>query len=316
MAYSPKVRNILLAALLFGWGVTLIYQAFKTSTSAPKLYRDNRILMGTFWEVSSPDPKASQIVFQEGARIEELLSKYKTTSEIFQLNRLGKLKVSPETFFIIKKSKEFSALSNGAFDITVGPLIDLWGFTRQNYRIPTPEEIQATLKLIGSEKIILQENDNVVVFKVPGMKIDLGAIAKGFALDCAIKKLKAKNITRCLINAGGQVYGLGDNFGQNWKIGIKGRTNSEISSVLELRDNSASTSADYEQFFVKDGKSYGHILDPRTGYPSEAGFFSVTVVSNNALTADALSTAIFVLGKTQGLDLAAKFKDLTVKIIP
>jgi thiamine biosynthesis lipoprotein len=146
------------------------------------------------------------------------------------------------------------------------------------------------------------------------MKIDLGAIAKGFALDCAVSKLKEKNISSCLINAGGQIYALGERSGAPWKVAIQNPRKPEITGILELKDKSASTSGDYEQFFLKNGKRYSHILNPATGYPADSGIISVTVIMDNGLAADALSTAIFVLGKTKGAELASKFNNIETKI--
>lgn len=279
-----------------------------------QLYHNNRLLMGTFWEVTSPDKRAGAIVFSEAARIEQLLSKYIDSSEVSRLNRSGKLKVSPDTFYIIKKSREFWDKSSGAFDITVGPLVDLWGFTDQHYLVPTADKIKAVLALVGSDKIILHEKDNVIEFKIPGMKIDLGGIAKGFALDCAVKKLKENNIHNCLINAGGQIFALGEKSGQPWKIGIRGARKSEIAGTLELKNKSASTSGDYQQYFLIGSKRYSHILDPKTGYPARSGIISVTVIADSGLEADALSTAVFVLGKEKIKDLEEKFNNLEIKI--
>ncbi|MDD5130616.1 MAG: FAD:protein FMN transferase [Candidatus Omnitrophica bacterium] len=262
--------------------------------------------MGTFWQVSSADKQAAEIVFSEASRIEQLLSKYIQTSEVFQLNRLGKLKVSPETFYIIKQSLEFYSQTFGAFDITVAPLIDLWGFTNQKYHIPSDKEIESVLNLVGNDKIILHEKDNVVEFKIPGMKIDLGAIAKGYALDCAVKKLKEHKIDNCLINAGGQIYALGDNFGQSWRIAIRG-IKYKVEGTLRLKNKSASTSGNYEQFFFKGQKRYCHILNPKTGYPVDSSIASATVVCDTGLEADALSTAILVLGKDRKNALIRKF---------
>ena len=308
MAYSKKIRKYLLILLLTGWAITLIYRhnSPQRDEDQKRLYRDNRLLMGTFWEVTSPEKKASSIVFAEASRLEQLFSKYNPTSEISLLNHTGKLKVSPETFQLIKKSKEFYQLTDGAFDITVAPLVELWGFTRHETEIPADEKIKSTLLLIGSDKIILHEDNSVVEFMLPQMKIDLGAIAKGFALDCAVKKLKKNNINSCLINAGGQVYALGDKFGAPWKIAIKNPREPGISETLELKNQSASTSGDYEQFFLKNGKRYSHIINPKTGYPIDTQTHSVTIIADNGLTADALSTAIFILGKDKGAELLKK----------
>lgn len=272
-----------------------------------QLYKDTHLAMGTYIEVTSPDKRAAGIVFDEIRRIENLLSKYKPESEVSRLNKLGKLKASPETFFIIRKSKEFWQVSNGAFDITVAPLMDLWGFTDKHFNVSTATEIKSTLKLIGSDKIILHQEDNVIEFSIPGMKIDLGGIAKGYAFDCAVKKLKENNVKSCLI-AAGQVYALGDKFGSPWKVAVKNPQGVNFAGEIELRNQSVATSGNYEQYFIKDGVRYSHILNPKTGFPADSGLASVTVIAPDALTADALSTAIFVMGKREGEKLADKLK--------
>ncbi|MDO9572436.1 MAG: FAD:protein FMN transferase [Candidatus Omnitrophota bacterium] len=305
MAYSKKIRKYLLILLIAGWAITLAYKHFSLQIPEKHLYHDNRILMGTFWEVTSPVKEASGIVFTEVARLEQLLSKYNPTSEISILNRTGKLKVSSDTFYIIKKSKEFYQLTDGAFDITIAPLVELWGFSNLKTKVPTTEEINSTLKIIGSDKIILHKNDSVVEFKLPKMKIDLGGIAKGFALDCAIKKLKENKINSCLINAGGQVYALGNKFSSTWKIAIKNPRKPSVLETLELNNQSVSTSGDYEQFFLKDGKRYCHIINSKTGYPVNSGVTSVTIIDDSGLNADALSTAVFTLGE-DGVEMLKK----------
>ncbi|MFA4993387.1 MAG: FAD:protein FMN transferase [Candidatus Omnitrophota bacterium] len=321
MAFSPKIRKYLVFFLIIGWAASLsciVWRSRKQNQprqEPAQLYRNNRLLMGTFWEVISPDKEASSIVFLEAERIENLLSKYILNSEISRLNRTGRLSLSPDTFYIIKKAKEFWQDSDGAFDITVAPLVDIWGFSSQRYRVPDEGLIKTTLKLVGCDKIILHEENNVVEFKFPGMKIDLGAIGKGFAVDRAVNKLKENNIDNCLINAGGQIYALGEKSGSPWKIAIQNPSKPEISATLELKDKSASTSGDYEQFFFEDGKRYCHIIDPKTGYPVTSEISSVTVIADSGLEADALSTAIFVLGKKRGEELLKKFPQATAKIL-
>ncbi|MDD5120305.1 MAG: FAD:protein FMN transferase [Candidatus Omnitrophica bacterium] len=303
MAYNARIRKYLVAFLITGWAVTLLFYA----APKKKLYTDNRVLMGTFWEVKSPDKAAGRIVFEEASRIEGLLSKYLADSEISVLNRKGKSKVSPDTFYVIKKAKEFWQETDGAFDITIAPLIRLWGFADKKYTVPKNSQIKAALKLVGSDKIILHEKDNVVEFSNQGTEIDLGAIAKGFALDCAVNKLKKAGINNCLINAGGQVYALGSRFGKPWKIAIKNAQENRQSNILELSSRSASTSGDYEQFFFKEGRRYIHIINPKTGLPVDSGTSSVTVVDKSALVADALSTAFFILEAEGRKNLEAKF---------
>ncbi|MDD5500640.1 MAG: FAD:protein FMN transferase [Candidatus Omnitrophica bacterium] len=311
MAFGKRTRIILSLLLAAGWASALIWNSAHDGKSRAqnRNYRNRRVLMGTFWEVTSPDKNAAKIVFDEAGRIEKLLSKYIPQSEVSRLNRKGKLKVSAETFFIIRKSKEFWRASGGAFDISVAPLADLWGFTDMHGKIPQEALIKKTLGITGSDKILLHENDNVVEFKLKGMKIDLGAIAKGYAIDLAAEKLRREGIKDCLINAGGQIYAMGDNSGSPWKVAIRNPRGKEFSGALELKNKSVATSGDYEQFFLEDGKRYCHIIDPRSGYPVNSGIASVTVVENSALNADALSTAVFVLGEDGGKILKDKFPD-------
>lgn len=206
--YSNKVRKYLIVALVLSWG--FIFFSFKCGAQEKRLYRQERVMMGTFVEVISIDKSAAKIAFTEIKRIEEILSKYNPESEVSRLNRSGRLRLSPEVFYLIKKAKEYWLASDGAFDITVAKLADLWGFTDKQYRLPEKTEIENALKLTGTDKIILHEFDNVVQFKIPGMKIDLGGIAKGYALDCAVKKLRESGIKSCLINAGGKFIAWGD----------------------------------------------------------------------------------------------------------
>lgn len=278
-----------------------------------QLFKETRIMMGTFIEVISPQKEATDIAFREIKRIEDLLSKYNPESEISKLNKLGKLKVSLETFYIIKKAKDLYTKTEGAFDITVAPLMDLWGFTDRNYQVPPKEKINEILKLIGSDKIILKD-DNIVEFAIPGMKIDLGGIAKGYAVDCAVKKLQEKQIKSCLINAGGDIFCLGDKFGKPWLVAIQDPHGEGLLKKIDLKNKAVATSGNYEQFFIKENKRYSHILNPKTGYPVESDFSSVTVVASDCLTADALATAIFVLGKDKIKDLVEEFKDIEVRI--
>jgi len=279
-----------------------------------RLYKDNRVMMGTFVEVTSPDERASGIAFAEVARIEALLSKYDPDSEISRLNKSGLLKVSPETIYILQKAKEIWLASGGAFDVTVGPLMDLWGFTDKKYACPQEGQIKKALSYIGMDKISFNNKNNVVKFKIRGIKIDLGAIAKGYALDCAVNKLKEANVGSCLINAGGQIHALGDKFGRPWKIAIKNPRANGMLDFLELSDKAVSTSGDYEQYFLKGDTRYSHIFNPKTGYPADSGVISATVIAPDGLTADALCTSIFVMGKERGAEFASGFEKVEIRI--
>jgi len=309
MKKSLQLKLVLLSATCYLLSTILCGCQSKT------LYRDTQVMMGTFVEVTSPDKEAPNIVFSEIRRVENLLSKYKEDSDIAKLNKIGKLKVSPETFYVLQKAKEFWQLSDGVLDITVGPLMDTWGFSDKKYYYPQELEISQALSKVGFDKIIFNIDDNVVEFKIPGMKIDLGAIAKGYAVDCAVKKLKERRIKSCLINAGGQIHCLGDKFGRPWNVAVSGPRNKGFWDYLKLKDEAVATSGDYEQYFMHKGKRYAHIFNPKTGYPADSGIVSVTVIAPDGLTADALATSIFILGKAQGLKLAKRFKDVRVEII-
>jgi len=280
-----------------------------------KLYRKSQFLMGTYVEVISPYWQAPYIVFSEISRVEKLLSKYKPDSEIFKLNEQGKVVASLDTMYVLRKSKEFWIITDGALDISVGPLLDLWGFTQKKYLLPTRAQINAVLPRIGCDKIILNDENNLVEFKVPGMKVDLGAVAKGFAVDRAVRELRERGIKSCLINAGGQIYCLGDRFGKPWVIAIQNPREPDILEPMEVKNQAVSTSGDYEQFFMVGNKRYCHIFNPKTGYPADSGIVSATVIAKDNFTADALSTAIFVLGKEKGLKLVEQLPEVEVKII-
>lgn len=280
-----------------------------------QLYKDSQIMMGTIVEVISSDKRAKTIAFREIKRIEDLLSKYKEDSEISRLNKLGRLNVSYDTLYVLNKAKYFWIISNGAFDVTVGPLMDIWGFTDKNYKLPDNSKIKAALKLVGFNKIIIDENNSVVKFNIRGIKIDLGAIAKGYAVDCAIKKLKQAGIKSCLINAGGQIYCLGDKFGRPWNIALQNPRGYGVIDYLQLQDKAVATSGDYQQYFINRNKRYSHIFNPHTGYPADSGVISVTVIAPDGTTADALATAIFVVGKEKGLELVRKNPGVETMIV-
>lgn len=299
-------------------GTSLVFSVltvclFLNGCSEKPLYKDTRIALGTYVEVTSPDQRSPKIVFDELRRIENLLSKYNADSEVSRLNQSGKSKVSPETFYVISRAKEFWQSSNGAFDITVAPLLEIWGFKDKQFRLPKDNEIKEALKRVGSDKIILHSNEFVIEFNTPGVQVDLGAIAKGFAVDCAVRKLKEAGVKSCLINAGGDIYCLGNKSGSAWRVGIQDSQGSGVLEYLKLSDSAVATSGDYEQYFDLEGKRYSHIFDPRTGYPASSGVHSVTVIATDCLTADSLATAVFVLGKGSGERLAKKYPGVKIK---
>jgi thiamine biosynthesis lipoprotein len=306
-SFAPCALNFALCALSF----TLLY-----GCQDQKLYRDKRVMMGSFVEVVSDHPQAAGIVFSEIQRVEDALSRYKPESEVSLLNKNSQVRAGSDMFFVIGKAKEFWLASEGAFDITVAPLLELWGFSDRNYRFPADEQIKKTLALVGANKIIFLESDNVIKFSLPEMKIDLGAIAAGYAVDCGVKALRQAGIKNCLINAGGEIYCLGTKFKKPWTVAVRHpRLEGRFSRSLRLSNQAVSTSGDYENYFMNNKRRYAHILDPRTGYPADSGVASATVIAPDCLTADALATAIFVLGKEKGLALVKRFAGVEAEII-
>lgn len=280
--------------------------------------------MGTVIEIKAyhPNlPKAEAAISQALKEIEKLsarLSVFEATSEISRVNREAHsrpVKVSPEVFAVLKEALSFSKISNGAFDITVKPLMELWGFHRKSGRIPTEAEIKNVLKDVGWQKVILDEKKSTVFLTRPGVGIDLGGIAKGDAADRAAEMLRQKGISSALINAGGNIYALGGPAGRPfWTIGIRHPRKNKIFGVVLLKNMASATSGDYENFFIKNGSRYGHIINPHTGRPA-GEVLSVTIVAKKATDTDGLSTAIFVLGKEKGPELIEKLSETFALII-
>lgn len=289
-----------------------------------KTTKISQIAMGTLVEISAvgaPDKTKPAIyaAFQEIKRVEDLTSFHKS-SGLTELNRSGgegAMKSDPELVELLKKSLVFSELSGGAFDATVGPLAQLWNFSGvSGPRLPDSQEVTQTLPLIGWKKLEVDADKNTISLPSKGMAVDLGAIAKGYALDRAADKIRSFGIESALINAGGDIVAFGTREpGKPWRIGIQDPRNpSGIIAVAEINDRAVVTSGDYERFFMEGDKRYHHILDPQTGYPAQ-GVQSVTIVAPDGVTADALSTAVFVLGKRKGLDLVEAMPDVACLIV-
>lgn len=247
--------------------------------------------------------KALYYAFKEIERIDSLLAWQIPTSEISKINSAaGKspVKVTYETFALLERSLSYSVSSNGIFDVTIGPLTQLWGFNsdEEPERIPEQRLIDSCLGLIGYNDLILNHNDTTVYLKRTGMSIDLGGIGKGYAIDRASYILKSYGQSNFLFNAGGDILVSGNKTeNESWVIGIKDpRIEDRLIGSIKLKDKSVATSGDYERYFEIDGKRYHHILDPFTGFPASASV-SVSIIAQSAERADALATTLFV---TQG----------------
>ena len=287
------------------------------------LYKYHQIAMGTVIEITliaddeEAANKASLQVFQEIKRIETLMSPWLDSSDVTRINRSAgkeRVKVSPETFEVIQRAQEISELSEGGFDITIGPLTELWRKAREKKIPPPVEDVKEKLGLVNFKNIEMDQEGKVFL-KKKDMAIDLGGIAKGYAVDRAFELLKSLGYKNLIVNAGGdlKVGGLKNN--QPWSIGIQNpRESKKILARISVSDMAVATSGDYEKFFYFEGKRYHHIFNPRDGFPTE-GCQSVTILYKDGMTADALATAVFVLGREKGYSLCQKLDGLKCLIV-
>jgi thiamine biosynthesis lipoprotein len=229
-------------------------------------------------------------------------------SDVYRINQNPgqAVPVSPDTIFLIQSALEVSRQSGGAFDIAIGPLMDLWDFKGAKH-IPSQAELDALLPLADDQLIQVDAEAGAVTVR-PGMVLDMGGLAKGYATDCAADALRDMGIRHAIINAGGNVYALGRKpDGSPWRVGIRHpREDGALLGVVEAADQAVVSSGDYERYFEADGVRYHHILDPQTGRPA-SNAISVTIVNSKSLTADLLSTAVFVLGRESLDDLIPRF---------
>ena len=253
------------------------------------------------------------------AAVDSLMSNWTTTSETARLNLEaypGPTPVHDQVWDVIQRGMRVGQESSGAFDLTVEPLVRAWGFLSGTPRVPAPQALAEAQVLVGSEKLRLNADSQTIQFSVRGMRIDLGGIAKGYAVDQVAQDWTTHGIHRGLINLSGNLRALGKPDGRDsWNIGIRDpRGRSPYFAALSISDECMATSGNYEQFVDQDGIRYGHILDPRTGYPAQ-GLIGVTVIAPTAMEADAWGTALFVLGPARAKALASTRDDLHVLLI-
>lgn len=267
--------------------------------------------MDTYMEVDAYGDNGEKAVAKaekEVNKLDSILSTGKSTSEISKLNKNKKQVVSADTMSLIKESVKISKETNSAFNPTIYPLMELWGFTTKNYYVPKDNEIKTLLNHMDIDNIKIDERKNEVSFKDSNMKIDLGAIAKGYTSSKIIDIFKENNIKSGMVTLGGNVQVLGKKpDGSLWKVGIQNPIGEdEYLGVLQTSDKAVITSGGYERNFTKNGKTYHHILDPSNGYPANNGLTSVTIISSDGTLADALSTSLFVMGKDKAIDFYKK----------
>jgi FAD:protein FMN transferase len=245
--------------------------------------------------------KALEAALDEVDRIDRLMSHYKPESPLSTINREAAhhpVALDPELFAFIKRSMEYSQQSGGAFDITVGPLMKAWGFFRGDGHLPNPDELTAARARVGARHVRLDEGARTIRFDTDGVQLDLGGIAKGYAVDRVVEILRQRQITAALVSAGGStVYGLGTPPGRaGWTVSIQDPVDSrKTAHEVLLNNRSVSVAGSSEKSFAVGGIRYSHIMDPRSGQPVQ-GILSVAVLTATGTDGDALDDALFVLG--------------------
>lgn len=306
---------------------------FSVSTKRPVEFDSGyQLVMGTFARVvvvaedSDTAKKCSQAAFAEINQIDELMSAYKSDSEISRLNKDAAeraVQVSVSTYEVLKRSIEFSKLTDGAFDVTVGPLVDLFRDVANKQVAPREEQIAQVKAKVGFEKLKLDQN-RTVQFAVEGMRLDLGGIAKGYAVDKAIQAIQLCGAIGAMVDIGGDIrcFGTPPQGKTHWLIALQDPNSARegigeggLLLTLKLTDGAVATSGDYQQFVPIEGKRYSHIIDRKTGTSAE-GLSSVTIIADNATDADALATALSVMGLEKGLALIEKLPNTEAIMMP
>ena len=284
-----------------------------------KLIKESRFYMGTLFDITvlhADARKAEKIidkVFDEIKRIELMTSKFIPNSEVSKINQSSNenaYPISEEVYNLLKVSVHYSQITRGAFDITIGVIQDLWNFDNEEGQIPSSGTLLPLLSLVGFKNIALKENFHVRL-KKKGMKLDLGAIAKGYAVNRGIEILRNNHINNAILNGGGDLKCIGEKKqGSPWEIGVRHpRDPSSIIATLKGNNQAIATSGDYQNYFVKNKVRYHHLLNPETGWPAK-GTQSATIISNNAMLADAMATAVFIMGPERGIEFIESQKGL------
>jgi thiamine biosynthesis lipoprotein len=307
---SVRAAALGFLAVLFLAGAPGAHSA--SAQSRQPLEKSTRFMMGTYVTIFAAGPREVTSVAIERAldRMEEVDDEFHVnnpSSPIYAFNNQGTPITDPEIIDLVRVAQEISSVTDGAFDITVNPLIELWGFYGDTPSLPSPAEVENCLLTIGHEHLILE--DGLLLKDFAGIRIDAGGIAKGYAIDQGARVLRENGVESALIDAGGDIYALGTRDGRKWKVGISNPRGEGLLGYLEVEDMSVMGSGDYERFFFHEGIRYHHIFDPHTGYPARE-LSGITVIARDPMQADAWATALYVMGPEDGLAMAEEIPDL------
>lgn len=311
---------------LFSYKISLFFLiACCLSAHSQVLRKRTTLLMGGRFDISIVDKdsisaeKNIDEVIAEITRIENLISDWKPTSQVSEVNQnagIKPVKVDREVFELTKRAIKLSEITNGGFDISFAAMDRIWKFDGSMTEMPSADAIKKSVEKVGYKNIILDSTESTIFLKLKGMKIGFGALGEGYATDKCRAMMIAKGVQAGIINGSGDMstWGKQPN-GKDWKIGITNPFKPEkILAAIPLKEGAVTTSGSYEKFVVFNGKRYSHIINPATGYPA-TGLCSVTVFGPNAETANGLSTSIMVLGQKEGLFLLQKFPDYSCILI-
>ena len=321
-----KFKKLWSIAIIFSF-LALVFTGCSSNSSINNSNVDQPLsrtefMMDTILTLKIYDKKDEKILDEAFNRLKEIENRMSISIEDSDVSLINKnagikpVQVHEDVYYVLKKAKYYATISNGAFDPTIGPIVDLWNINSdqptERDSIPTDDEIKKALGLVNYNELELMD-DNYVYLKRKGMKINLGGIVKGYAAD-EVKRIFTENgVKSAIIDLGGNIYAFGQKLnGDPWNIGITDpfEPSASFVGVLPAIDKSIVTSGDYERYFIYEGKKYHHILDSKTGYPSDSGIRGVSIVSEKGIDGDALSTTLFVLGLDKGLELVDKLEGI------
>jgi FAD:protein FMN transferase len=297
--------------------ICLLVLAGSCTANGPKT--ETAFLLGTTCSVTlfSGYPNSLfEDVFTRVREIERKMSVTVPASEVSEINRNAGVKavsVSDETYGLIEEALRIAGETQGALDITVGPLVGEWGIGTDGAHVPSEQTVETLLSLVDCNKVELDSRAKTVFLPKKGMKIDLGAIAKGFAADEAVRLLRDAEVARGIIDFGGNIVVFGRKQGKDpWRVGIQQPDDSrgKYFGIVQLEQGAVVSSGTYERYFVRDGIRYHHILDPAVGYPVRNGLESVSIVAQTGTHADGYSTAVFVMGLEKGFSFVTEKREL------
>jgi FAD:protein FMN transferase len=300
-------KKLNLALIVIFLGTTILLSG--CSNKAVEPISRTELWLDTPCTITLHDKPTEKNLDKAFAALKEVHEKMNVNSETSEVSIINKnsgadfVKVSDETYYVISEAKKYNEITQRKFDITVGPLVKLWGINTESAHVPSADEVAEKLKLVNSDDLILNEADKSIKLKNQGMSIDLGGIAKGYAADAVKKVLKENGVDHAIINLGGNVITVGTKpDGSNWKVGVQNPVSprGEYIGILQVADKAVVTSGIYERYLEQDGKIYHHIFDTATGYPVDNNLASVTIVTNKSMNGDALAKS-FCMGLEKGL---------------